>query len=790
MAGVEGLVGTVTALVIFEAHAPMSKWQPLSQATSAPLFSADEALGETDGLPKEVTLNICDYLPMEDLLNVALVSKAFYSVVRDEQLWEQRWKRLGWLPIKGLKDPLLDTPIIPKGSAEQESTVATTEQTRAVDLLADLEPEKVPVSQTKMPYMSRMKRAYAILRPFALSLVASSSASSSLLFTRVTDLQEQLKLASVLARFVSPLVGGFVDDAVHSKMRAALSYTDTLLRSAFREEDSKRKAGNDPQALSTMASYANLVWELRDVPFYIGASVPSADAERPRLSALRRAGGSILVEEYLGSLGIFSHALPYDPSQNVPKAGDVLDLKAMHIFIDFLADVVTQEALLIRQVFPTHQHVMYVFLEQVSTELLMDYVSALLERMQSVSDELYLDAFARSLPVALRLVEGQETEAPDIISTIWSNQLNEYLSIEAEWQASTLRALCNQWTDTLERMRRQHRDAELLGAPPSAAQKRSFLSTFKRALLKPVSFSASDRNTTEKTQESEPDAGYVGLKAQGSIFDDENPTPQGPTPVAATSMQMSSLLNLNTAVELINVTRLTLQRLETLRDTRTSISSRVQPVIDAAVVTLFSTLVEYHMKPGFKCARDQIATYRPMEHDADAPMDSRASAQVTPLVLFFDLVHIGDTIQQMMQVFFDEIATRLLSKVDFTNAAVREKKRFENDLDDNVAEGLNAGVALLTDHMEYIVFSRQNPRDFYPEHGRHLDLSRPTQACSECIECLRISCQMLATCTDKNVLDIFYEEIGLRLHACVFANQVCSVSISSDKLSLSAADSR
>ena len=127
-------MGTVTALVIFEAHAPMSKWQPLSQATSAPLFSADEALGETDGLPKEVTLNICDYLPMEDLLNVALVSKAFYSVVRDEQLWEQRWKRLGWLPIKGLKDPLLDTPIMPKGSAEQESTVATTEQTRAVDL--------------------------------------------------------------------------------------------------------------------------------------------------------------------------------------------------------------------------------------------------------------------------------------------------------------------------------------------------------------------------------------------------------------------------------------------------------------------------------------------------------------------------------------------------------------------------------------------------------------------------------------------------------------------------------
>lgn len=36
-----------------------------------------------------------------------------------------------------------------------------------------------------------------------------------------------------------------------------------------------------------------------------------------------------------------------------------------------------------------------------------------------------------------------------------------------------------------------------------------------------------------------------------------------------------------------------------------------------------------------------------------------------------------------------------IDKTDFLNAVVREKKRFENSLDDSVAAGLNAGTELL-----------------------------------------------------------------------------------------------
>ncbi|WFD34178.1 F-box protein: endocytic membrane traffic, recycling ReCYcling 1 [Malassezia cuniculi] len=753
----------------------MNRWQPLAQPGSAPLFSAADAFGEAAGLPKEVLVNICDHLPVKDLASVALVSKSFCGAVRDEQLWEHRWKRLGWVPISGMPEALLDSPILPIAPAADEPP---RDSSRAVDLLSGLDFDTLPAPRTNTPYMSRVQRAYVVLAPFAKSLISAPSASSSLLFTRVSETEAQVRLAGVLARFVSPLVGGSVADGVQSKMREALSYIDTILRSAFREADAKRKAG-ESAALTTMATYAKLVWELRSLPFYVGAAIPKTDPTTPCLSALQQSGGSILVEEYIGSLEIFLTALPHDPSLNVPRSGEPLTLDGMYKFIDFLNAVVTQEAPIMKRVFPEEQHAVDILLEKITTELLADYVCGLLELLQTESDELYLDAFVKSLSIALALADGHGNDAAEIVARVWTAQLDEYLTAELAWESTKLRSQCDHWTAHIERMHQQHRDAELLGAPPSAAQKRSFITTFKRALLKPVSFSSESENVADESRADEPEPGYVGLESQRAIFDDEQPVSIDSVPMSAASMQISSLLDLNTAVELINTTRLSLQRLEILKRATPQISARVQPKIDEAVVSLFATLDDFHLKPGFAKAREQIASFKPNEHDADAPIDSRTSAQVAPLILFFDLVHIGDTIQQLMQVFFDEVATRLLSTVDFTNAAVREKRRFENDLDDNVAEGLSAGVALLIQHVEHIVLTHQSPRDFYPEQGQHLDLSKPTKACSECVACLRISCNMLATCTDKSVLDIFYEEIGLRLHSVLckhLKKQIVSIS--------------
>ncbi len=103
--------------------------------------------------------------------------------------------------------------------------------------------------------------------------------------------------------------------------------------------------------------------------------------------------------------------------------------------------------------------------------------------------------------------------------------------------------------------------------------------------------------------------------------------------------------------------------------------------------------------------------YKPAEH-AD-------TSDVAPLVQFFELAHLGDTIQSMVQVYFDKTLVSWLSsysmivpdnyqavyidRTDFLNAAVREKKKFENSLDNSVAVGLNAGTELLM-HQVHLTF--------------------------------------------------------------------------------------
>jgi hypothetical protein len=82
-----------------------------------------------------------------------------------------------------------------------------------------------------------------------------------------------------------------------------------------------------------------------------------------------------------------------------------------------------------------------------------------------------------------------------------------------------------------------------------------------------------------------------------------------------------------------------------------------------------------------------MLTYKPDEH--------AETTSVAPLLQFFELVHIGDTIQSMVQVYFDKELTAYVDKTDFLNTVMREKKRFEGILDDAVAGGLNAGIEVL-----------------------------------------------------------------------------------------------
>lgn len=126
-----------------------------------------------------------------------------------------------------------------------------------------------------------------------------------------------------------------------------------------------------------------------------------------------------------------------------------------------------------------------------------------------------------------------------------------------------------------------------------------------------------------------------------------------------------------------------------------------------------------------------------------------------------------------------------IDRHDFLNAVVREKKHFEDVLDDSVAAGLNAATDALMNQVglylsaasllrlmvrrvkvEHIIQIKTKPREYYPPEDSAMDLG-PTEGCREAIKCLQMHCQLLKGSTSKEVLEVFYQEVGIRLIAYV-----------------------
>ena len=110
--------------------------------------------------------------------------------------------------------------------------------------------------------------------------------------------------------------------------------------------------------------------------------------------------------------------------------------------------------------------------------------------------------------------------------------------------------------------------------------------------------------------------------------------------------QFELLLSLDIALQLIHADREALKRAETFAGYPGHYGHRVRDTIEEIFVLLLQALSEKHLSTGFAAAIEQMRAYRPAEHEE--------TTSVAPLLQFFELVHIGDTMQSMVQVYFDK----------------------------------------------------------------------------------------------------------------------------------------
>jgi recyclin-1 len=106
-------------------------------------------------------------------------------------------------------------------------------------------------------------------------------------------------------------------------------------------------------------------------------------------------------------------------------------------------------------------------------------------------------------------------------------------------------------------------------------------------------------------------------------------------------------LSLDVALLLIHTARSALARVAVFDNYPGHYGGRVRDATEELFVELVKALGEGHVQRGFERATAQMRAYKPEG-------GRTVTTHVAPLLQFFELVHVGDTIASMVQVYFDK----------------------------------------------------------------------------------------------------------------------------------------
>jgi recyclin-1 len=471
-----------------------------------------------------------------------------------------------------------------------------------------------------------------------------------------------------------------------------------------------------------------------------------------------------------------------------------LTLQPSHDFFRGLAIALNEEAAVIDRVFPPNFDVMHPFLERVAEDVISEYLISLFDETHEVSTEIYLKAVAgvfdqaSQLAISLQPTKSSNPNFPEeamrIISHCFEQHIDLYLQEELDFFKQNSMAQVEMWEKRLSE-EEQSTETYYMSNVNRKAAKQDFLSSFKKVVMMPVnvlptiggsgtSKSAAPQSTLTTTTSGSLDPSSrsgTPLPGDGS----RSPGLQAPTSeLAAKAAIMNSrlegirtLFSIEVALDLTHKAKASLERAARFVRLGGQSGEEAREQSEQIFILLVQILGTRHMKLGLDKAVNHMADYKPRE------VADHSQEGVAPLVAFLELVNVGDLIQQMVEVFYlqELVAAHLTDRDDFLSVAAKEKKRFEAMLDERVAAGLNKGIDVLMDEVEYLYGTLQQPSDFNPAAGPNgvvqLQDIGPSEAAKRIVALVSSHTSMLVGSTDKNVLDVFNQEVGVRLFTAI-----------------------
>ncbi|KAI0873622.1 exocyst complex component Sec10-like protein [Hypoxylon argillaceum] len=791
-------------------RAPQPAALPKTSILSA--LRATSMLDSKTALPAEVIFSILDYLPVPDLMRFARTSSRMREMVYDDTRWVARLKSMGvWSDLEAkrrFEDAIrrkrdaaartaANSALAPIGNKEGSTTIfdaAIEEERRIAEAIQTRQPEStvdgfetlsLNPTQSKSPLedptalldilknvrsirghaRQEFGKVYGALAPFYFDLAQAKTHTEPVVFKVFRDPERQAQMLSNLQVF------GKCDWTDGCSQRVGkLSNMVTIFEGAVLREFEQGYEFWDVDG--RMRRYAHILYSLN--------------------------GGGAATDLFIQKHPIFNdrEALgnPIDCINQAPR--DEITLEPSRAFFELLMRKLNEQSANMSRIFPQPAAVFWSFVDKVREDIIMEYVTPLLDVTHDRHTALYLKAMSGLFEQCMQFVHSLDAPSGSILSIadhakaislkVFEPHMDLYLQEElgdftkhAEREVSNWEQKLSEQDATVESFYMANFNRQ--------ADKNDFLSSFKKVVMMPVSvlpnaFGSSKPalapTTTNPTfrrslagtpASSRPQTPGLGnnLERSDSPLPSEAPTDELKAKAALMANRLEgikSLFSIEVALDLVHAAKESLGRAAKFVRLGGQMGEEAREQCEAIFVVLVRVLGQTHVKNGFGKAVDHLSRYNPRE------ISDHSQTAVAPLVIFIELVNVGDIISQMIDVFYEQqlAAPKIADKNDFMDPAGLAKKKFEQMLDENVAAGLNKGIDVLMDEVEYLCATTQLPTDYNPLPSQGNGLSGgsdigPTITAKRITELVSSHTKMLIGSTEKTMLDVFNGEVGLRL---------------------------
>uniref|UniRef100_A0A060SZI2 ARAD1C08140p n=1 Tax=Blastobotrys adeninivorans TaxID=409370 RepID=A0A060SZI2_BLAAD len=691
---------------------------------------------------------ILDDLSAPDLCNAAQVNRAFRNSAYEEHRWEDRLSNLG-IPIQQTdNDPL---------------RIEDVWSTSPLDALDSIKPSKGHARHAVVHLM----RAYG---PLYYSLVRSGPYQESPL-SAYTPI-EQAQVLSQVRRFsqYDPVEPNHLD-----RVGAITTSIDLFENAALNEFERGLDAKEPPESIQQFAHV---------------------------LVALN--GGDACVQLFLQKHHLLEIA-PEGPLVVTEGGRQKLDVEQFQKFTKKIADSLNDNAEQIDQIFPPSTPVMLPLFERVLEDVVIAQVGQVIAQFKTEnsthsSGVRYLRLFPLLYELLLSFTDyltsdanaGPEfkAKAKVLVDDYFGLYVQSYLTQELELFQEYCESELDRWEK--ESSHRQEATESFLWSNVARPQeKKDFMSSFKKVLMAPVSVIPFHSETKQDKPPSSTDQSLdvpdTSSRPTTPVSADPSrvstpPTTEFDAMVAVMNSKMEgikSLFSLELALTLIRAGKDSIERMTRFTQMSSGTGAQAKKQCENVFVQLVHYVGNQHIGGGFTKALGILNSYDPRQYrrtvsEVDA-QDGEERDAVEPLAIFAELVNIGDLIQQMIHVFFEEelVLRKLIDKGDFLSTSVKAKKKFEQLLDDNVANGLNRGIDVLVDQMDFVFVTQQLGSDFNPialenhqQGPTDIDIG-PSIAAKKVVSLLKSHIHLLVGSTEKSLLDVFQQEVGLRFYSSI-----------------------